>query len=197
MAIDIWTPRAAYEDSDNDQSLVTRVTFAGTRLLLLGDAEDARTQELLGGGYDLSCDILKIAHHGRYHETSAALLDAAAPRYALITDSQKIRPKTTCSRCWRRAAYRLCARWTGKSACPFPAARSPHGWSPTDRHGKGGGMASGADRIKGHAKGRRTRIRRPCSLFRPSARQIFLRRVVRFSDLQSLIAGGGDGRRGL
>lgn len=89
MAIDIWTPRAAYEDSDNDQSLVTRVTFAGTRLLLLGDAEDARAQELLSGGYDLSCDILKIAHHGRYHETSAALLDAAAPRYALITDSQK------------------------------------------------------------------------------------------------------------
>ena len=89
MAFELWAPQAAYEDSDNDQSLVTRVTFSGTRLLLLGDAEDARTQELFGGGYDLACDVLKVAHHGRYHETSAALLDAASPRYALITDSVK------------------------------------------------------------------------------------------------------------
>ncbi len=97
MALDIWTPKAAYAasdaaeqaDTDNDQSLVVRLAFGDTRLLLLGDAEDARTEELLGGGYDLACDILKIPHHGRYHATSGALLDAAAPAYALITDSTK------------------------------------------------------------------------------------------------------------
>lgn len=96
MALDIWTPKAAYAasdaaehaDMDNDQSLVVRLVFGDTRLLFLGDAEDVRTEELLGG-YDLACDVLKIPHHGRYHETSGALLDAAAPAYALITDSTK------------------------------------------------------------------------------------------------------------
>lgn len=92
LTFDVWVPASAYvdgTDTDNDQSLVTRVTFEGTRLLLTGDAEDIRTQELLSGGYDLACDVLKIPHHGRYHETSAALLDAATPKYALITDSTK------------------------------------------------------------------------------------------------------------
>ena len=96
MALDVWTPKAAYAedgaeqtDMDNDQSLVVRVVFGDTRLLFAGDAEDARTAELLTGGYDLTCDVLKIPHHGRFHETSGALLDAAAPKYALITDSTK------------------------------------------------------------------------------------------------------------
>lgn len=89
MEFEVWAPRAAYTDSDNDQSLVTRVSFGDIRLLLLGDAEDARTNELLSSAYDLSCDIIKIPHHGRFHETSAALLDAAAPEYAIITDSKK------------------------------------------------------------------------------------------------------------
>ena len=73
MAIDIWTPKAPYEESDNDQSLVVRVRCGGMCALLMGDAEEARTRELLDGGYDLACD----------------LLDAAAPRCAIITDSTK------------------------------------------------------------------------------------------------------------
>ena len=89
MAIDIWTPKAPYEESDNDQSLVVRVRCGGMCALLMGDAEEARTRELLDGGYDLACDVLKLPHHGRLHETSAALLDAAAPRCAIITDSTK------------------------------------------------------------------------------------------------------------
>lgn len=89
ISMDIWTPKAAYTDSDNEQSLVVRVTYGQTSILVAGDAEDIRTTELLEGNYPLDCDILKVPHHGRWHETSAALLDAATPSYALITDSAK------------------------------------------------------------------------------------------------------------
>jgi len=89
LAIEVWAPKAAYADSDNEQSLVVRVTYGQTNLLVAGDAEDIRTTELLEGNYPLDCDILKVPHHGRWHETSAALLDAATPSYALITDSSK------------------------------------------------------------------------------------------------------------
>lgn len=89
MAIDVWTPKAAYDGDDNNQSLVVRVQFGNRRVLLMGDAEEARTQELLDGGYDLACDVLKLPHHGRLHETSAALLAAASPGFAIITDSEK------------------------------------------------------------------------------------------------------------
>ena len=89
MAIDVWAPKAAYDGDDNNQSLVVRVQFGNRRVLLMGDAEEARTQELLDGGYDLACDVLKLPHHGRLHETSAALLAAASPGFAIITDSEK------------------------------------------------------------------------------------------------------------
>ncbi len=71
--------RSSYgADEENDFSLCTRLSYGQTRFLFPGDAEDARTAELLTGGYDLACDVLKVPHHGRFHETSGALLDAAA-----------------------------------------------------------------------------------------------------------------------
>lgn len=77
-----------YKAGDNDFSLVTMLTFGGKRFLFAGDAEAERIAELLAEG-DLACDVLKMPHHGRMNENTAAFLDACAPGRVIITDSDK------------------------------------------------------------------------------------------------------------
>lgn len=76
------------DDYDNEMSLVAMLTYGSTRFFFAGDAEAIRLGELLAEG-DLACDVLKMPHHGRYSENLAALLDACAPAYAILTDSEK------------------------------------------------------------------------------------------------------------
>lgn len=80
--------KAEYEAGDNDFSLVTMLTFGEKRFLFAGDAEAERIAELLAEG-DLACDVLKMPHHGRMNENTAAFLDACAPGRVIITDSDK------------------------------------------------------------------------------------------------------------
>ncbi len=75
-------------DEENDFSLALRVVYGGTRFLFTGDAEDARQRELLAEG-DVACDVLKVPHHGRLHEASAAFVQAAAPKIAFVSDSDE------------------------------------------------------------------------------------------------------------
>lgn len=74
------SPDADYTDVNN-YSLVTRLTLGNTCVLYMGDAEALVEGELLDSGFDLSCDIIKIGHHGSstssteefLRETGAAL----------------------------------------------------------------------------------------------------------------------------
>lgn len=80
--------KTAYAAGDNDFSLVTMLTFGEKRFLFAGDAEAERLSELLAEG-GLACDVLKMPHHGRMNENTAAFLDACAPGRVIITDSDK------------------------------------------------------------------------------------------------------------
>lgn len=80
----LWPP-AHFSGSDNDLSTVIRITHAGASLLLTGDVETAGEAGLLASGYDLSADLLKVAHHGSRTSSSLPLLAAAAPRWAVIS----------------------------------------------------------------------------------------------------------------
>ena len=55
--------------SENDLSLVVRITYGETALLFAGDAEWEAEREMVAAGYDLSADLLKVGHHGS--ETSS------------------------------------------------------------------------------------------------------------------------------
>ena len=77
------------EEYDNDFSLITTVVHGENTLVFTGDAEDKRTNEWLSGVHTLSCNLLKMPHHGRYHETTEYLISALAPQYTVICDSQK------------------------------------------------------------------------------------------------------------
>ena len=76
------------KDESNNSSLVTRVTLGDTNLLFAADVESERIEELVADGAELSCDLLKVPHHGIYEGATEELVSAASPAYAVITSSK-------------------------------------------------------------------------------------------------------------
>lgn len=72
----------------NASSCVLQVDASGERLLLTGDIDSAAEQALLTAGRDLRAEWLQIPHHGSRSSSSAAFLDAVAPRDALLSRGQ-------------------------------------------------------------------------------------------------------------
>jgi len=68
----------------NSNSVVIRIDHGEDCILLTGDAEDA-TERALMQQQIAPCGVLKVAHHGSGHSTSAAWLRAIAPKIALIS----------------------------------------------------------------------------------------------------------------
>lgn len=83
-ALEVLGPVECYFDEMNNWSVVTKLTFGEASFLFTGDAEAAAELDLIASGADLSCDVLKCGHHGSRTSTTEALLDAAAPRYAVF-----------------------------------------------------------------------------------------------------------------
>jgi competence protein ComEC len=77
-------PRDAAGLSQNDSSLVLRLTFKGQSFLLTGDIQKAGETAVLGSGRDLRADVLKVAHQGSRTSTHDDLLDAVRPSFAVI-----------------------------------------------------------------------------------------------------------------
>ena len=81
--------RSKSNDFDNDMSLVSMLYYKGHKLLFAGDIEKERITELLESSADLSCEWIKMPHHGRYNKKLKELLDSCTPSYAVITDSDE------------------------------------------------------------------------------------------------------------
>ena len=65
----------------NDDSVVVRLRFGDTTLLLSGDIE-AEAEAALGGP---ASTVLKVPHHGSKSSSSAAFLAGVGPRVALLS----------------------------------------------------------------------------------------------------------------
>ncbi len=87
----------------NNDSLVLRVRYGRSSLLLTGDAERWLEHELIRSGKTLRADVLKVAHHGSRSSTSAAFLEAVRPRLAVISAGSLHHPSA-------RVLHRLRAR---------------------------------------------------------------------------------------
>jgi len=73
----------------NDNSLVMRVSFAGTSFLFPGDLEAAGEQLLVSrSGSKLKSDVLLAPHHGSRSSSSRAFLEAVAPKSCIISAGQ-------------------------------------------------------------------------------------------------------------
>lgn len=69
----------------NSNSIIVRLTYGSTALLLMGDAERDTEERLLADGHALGASLLKVAHHGGAYSSSAPFLQAVRPRYAVIS----------------------------------------------------------------------------------------------------------------
>lgn len=70
----------------NTGSIIARLRYGATSVLLMGDSVNAIEQYLVSlDGANLKSDILKVGHHGSRTSTSDALLGLASPAYAVIS----------------------------------------------------------------------------------------------------------------
>jgi competence protein ComEC len=82
---EILAPISNNYENLNNYSAVIKITYGNSKFLFMGDAEKLSENELLENGYDLSCDILKIGHHGSSSSSSKPFLDATNPKIAIIS----------------------------------------------------------------------------------------------------------------
>jgi competence protein ComEC len=85
--LDVLHPDAlllASEPTDNNASIVLRLTYGAVSILLTGDLEAAEEENLLASGQPLSADVLKVSHHGSDTATTPAFLRAVNPAMAII-----------------------------------------------------------------------------------------------------------------
>ena len=74
-----------YHNNLNDLSLIIKITYGDTSILITGDAEWEAEHDLLDGGIDVSADVLRVGHHGSNTSTSYQFLRAVAPTYGIIS----------------------------------------------------------------------------------------------------------------
>ncbi|TNF25664.1 MAG: MBL fold metallo-hydrolase [Deltaproteobacteria bacterium] len=69
----------------NSNSVILRLEYGTTSMLLTGDAEAPTERRLLADPDTIAADILKVAHHGSEHSTLDAFLTAVHPSLAVIS----------------------------------------------------------------------------------------------------------------
>lgn len=69
----------------NNYSVVIKITYGNSKFLFTGDAEKLSEKEILSKNYDISCDVLKLGHHGSSSSSSKDFLDKASPKIAIVS----------------------------------------------------------------------------------------------------------------
>lgn len=76
---------SAHFDNDNNHSAVARVDFGKSSLLITGDLEEVAIRDLVRDrGPLLDVDIYQVGHHGSHNGTTADLLQAMSPAWAVM-----------------------------------------------------------------------------------------------------------------
>jgi len=70
---------------DNDASLVLRLTYGSSAILLTGDIGWKIEEEILSSGLEIRSQVLKAPHHGSDSSSSGAFLTAVQPEYIIIS----------------------------------------------------------------------------------------------------------------
>ena len=89
--IDILFPdRDVSNWSRNDGSIVARLTYGNTSVMLTGDAT-SETEKIILSEFsqaDLHSTVLKVGHHGSRTSSSNEFVKEVSPKYALISDGK-------------------------------------------------------------------------------------------------------------
>ena len=88
VEIRVLSPPADYEplaQPKNNDSLVLRLALGPRSILLTGDVERQMEYAMVQNNLIEPTDVLKVAHHGSKTSTTEAFLDAAKPRWAIVS----------------------------------------------------------------------------------------------------------------
>jgi competence protein ComEC len=80
----LWPPAGRFEYELNNTSLVLRLEYGGTILLLTGDIQSEAQEAMLASGAAIDADVLKVPHHGAATSTEA-FFDAVSADLAIIS----------------------------------------------------------------------------------------------------------------
>ncbi len=69
----------------NDYSPILKIEYGNNSFLFTGDAEKTEENYVLGKGYNLKSDVLKLGHHGSSTSTTEKFLKAVDPSIGIIS----------------------------------------------------------------------------------------------------------------
>lgn len=88
VVLDVLYPLESLEgkkfETPNDSSIVIKIYYKGSRILLTGDLEKEGEMELIGSSVDLAADLLKAGHHGSKTSSTLEFLRLVHPDYSVI-----------------------------------------------------------------------------------------------------------------
>ncbi len=85
VKLEFLAPNGSKYANLNNYSIIAKLTYKNNSFLFLGDAEQQSLNEMLSKGYNLSCDVMKLGHHGSSNAISKKLMEAAKPTYGIIS----------------------------------------------------------------------------------------------------------------
>jgi competence protein ComEC len=71
--------------SDNDHSVVLRITYGSRSFLLTGDIERRAEADLVRSGASLTADLIKVGHHGSRTSSTREFVDRVGAKHAVIS----------------------------------------------------------------------------------------------------------------
>jgi competence protein ComEC len=146
----ILSPLAGSSRDGNDASCVVLIETGRHAILLTGDIEAASERDITASRAWQRIDAVVVPHHGSLTSSSAAFVNAVAPRIAIVSSGFKNR--------WGFPKPEVVARWRATGAAVFNTASSgavsfrlcrESGLGPPrlDRHERRRFWRDGADRV--------------------------------------------------
>lgn len=78
-----------YHEDYNDNSVVVRLTYGSTDFMFMGDLPISGEEKMLGNGFLLASELLKVGHHGSRYSSGDAFLQAIKPELCIIQSGQE------------------------------------------------------------------------------------------------------------
>ena len=75
---------SAKGSDSNNSSIVVMMEYGSFKFLFTGDIGEEVETQLVSSGKDLSCDVLKVGHHGSKYSSTASFLSATGADYGVI-----------------------------------------------------------------------------------------------------------------
>ncbi len=89
--LEVLSPGSIRYESDNDNSCVVQIQYAGRTVLLTGDIERRVERDLLHSHPILSADVMTVPHHGSRTSSTMAFIRSVKPAIALNSSGYRNR----------------------------------------------------------------------------------------------------------